>query len=140
MLRRVLSRSRRVDSPAKYSKQFAIPAPPRSEPTKVTAVYPSADTLPDNQLRFYLHFSAPMSRGEAYSRVKLLKEDGQPVSFPFLELDEELWDKSGKRLTLLFHPGRVKRGLKPREEFGPIMESGHKYTLVIDKGWLDAES
>ncbi len=28
----------------------------------VTAVYPSRSTLPENLLRFYIHFSAPMSR------------------------------------------------------------------------------
>ncbi len=30
--------------------------------TVVSQVYPSAELLPENLLRFYLHFSAPMSR------------------------------------------------------------------------------
>jgi len=114
------------------------PAAARSEPTKVAAIYPSAATLPENQLRFYLHFSAPMSRGEVYQRVKLLDEKGKPVAFPFLEIGEELWDASGTRLTLLIDPGRIKRGLRPREEDGPVLESGKKYKLVIDKRWRDA--
>jgi hypothetical protein len=42
-------------------------------------------------------------------------------------------------LTLLFHPGRIKKGLKPREELGPILEAGKKYTLVIDRQWSDAD-
>jgi hypothetical protein len=107
--------------------------------TTVTHVYPSREALPENHLKFYLHFSAPMSRGEAYSRVHLLKADGKPVELPFLELGEELWDPSGTRLTLLFSPGRIKKGLKPREELGPILEEGKAYTLVIDRDWLDAE-
>ena len=38
---------------------------------------------------------------------------GQAVADPFLELDEELWSTDGRRFTLLFDPGRIKRGLKP---------------------------
>ena len=113
------------------------PAADKSEPARVVAVYPSAATLPENQLRFYLHFSAPMSRGEVYERVKLLDEKGKPVMFPFLEIGEELWDASGTRLTLLIDPGRIKRGLKPREDLGTVLESGKKYKLVIDKRWRD---
>lgn len=105
----------------------------------ITQVYPSGDRLPENQLKFYLHFSAPMRRGEAYQRVHLLDEKGNEVEAPFLELGEELWDPAGKRFTLFLHPGRIKRGLQPREELGPPLLAGKKYTLVIDGGWLDAE-
>jgi hypothetical protein len=129
--------ARDVDSPARYEHVFSIPAAPRGEPAKITAIYPSADVLPENQLRFYVHFSAPMSRGEAYEHLKLLKEDGTEVDLPFLEIGEELWDTSGRRLTLLIDPGRIKRGLKPREEAGPVLENGHKYTLIITAGWRD---
>ena len=130
---------RAVDSPARLEKRFTVPAPPPAAPTKVSAVFPSAAVLPENQLRFYLHFSAPMRQGEAYSHIQLLKADGKPDKNAFLEIGEELWDKSGTRLTLLFHPGRTKRGLQPREEHGPILVRGDKYTLVIDKRWPDAE-
>src|SRR5206468_4196249 len=34
--------------------------------TRVEQVYPSSGLLPDNQLKFYVHFSAPMRRGEAW--------------------------------------------------------------------------
>ncbi len=108
-------------------------------PATVTHIYPSRAMLPENLLRLYIHFSAPMSRGEAYRRIRLLDATGKPVDDPFLELDEELWSRDGKRFTLLFDPGRVKRGLKPREEVGPILEAGKSYQLVIDGGWPDAE-
>jgi hypothetical protein len=116
-----------------------VPKPGRKPTTVVTHVYPSADRLPENQLKFYLHFSAPMRRGEAYRHVKLLDEKGKPVDLPFLELDEELWDPAGKRFTLFFDPGRIKRGLKPREEVGPALVEGKRYTLVVDRGWRDEE-
>lgn len=129
--------ARMADSPARYEKIFAIPAAARGAPAKIVAIYPSGSVLPENQLRLYVHFSVPMSRGEAYEHLQLLKADGEPVDLPFLEIGEELWDTSGKRLTLLIDPGRIKRGLKPREEAGPVLEAAGKYTLVIRKGWRD---
>jgi hypothetical protein len=86
----------------------------------------------------YIHFSAPMSRGEAYRQVRLLEDEGREVELPFLEIDQELWDPSGRRLTLLFDPGRIKRGLVPHNEAGPALRPGARYTLVIDRGWADA--
>ncbi len=110
---------------------------PPAKPTEIEKLFPTADVLPENTLRLYIQFTAPMTRGNAYKHLQLLKEDGKPVYLPFFELDEELWSQDGKRLTVLFDPGRVKRGLKPREEDGPIFEEGKKYTLVIDKAWED---
>jgi hypothetical protein len=117
---------------------FTLAKPAVGIPTGVVAVYPTAGLLPENQLKFYLHFSAPMARGEAYRRVHLLDSEGREVERPFLELGEELWDAGMTRLTLLFDPGRIKRGLKPREEEGPILQDGKSYTFVIDSAWLDA--
>ncbi len=119
--------------------EFGVPKPPRAPTTVVQHVYPSRDKLPENQLKFYLHFSAPLSRGEAYEHLRLLDAQGKQVDRPFLELGEELWDPQGKRFTLLLDPGRIKRGLKPREEFGPVLEEGKTYTLVIDRRWTDAD-
>jgi hypothetical protein len=118
-------------------KSLFLPRP-SSEPATVQAVYPTADTLPENQLKFYLHFTSPMSRGEAYQRIHLLGADGKEIDRAFLELGEELWTPDGKRFTLLFDPGRIKRGLTPREALGPVLESGKAYTLIIDRDWKDA--
>jgi hypothetical protein len=120
------------------SATFALPADPAAATTRVVAVYPSGDELPENLLKFYLHFSAPMSRGMAYEHIHLRDGMGKAVKYPFVELAEELWDPSGQRLTILFDPGRIKTGLKPREELGPILHPGATYTLTIDHGWRDA--
>jgi len=80
-----------------------------------------------------------MSRGDSYSHIKLLNSSGKEIDLPFLELDQEMWDPDGKRFTLFFDPGRIKRGLKPREEVGPSLEEGKSYMLRIDPTWLDAE-
>jgi len=106
---------------------------------RVEQIYPSGDLLPENHLRFYIHFSAPIERGLAYQNLELLDESGTPVEAAFLELGEELWDPSGQRFTLLLDPGRIKQGLKPREELGPILHSGKKYTLVVKCGWHDLQ-
>ena len=89
---------------------FDLPTEHIEPMTHVRAVYPSADLLPENLLKFYLHFSAPMSRGEVYRRTRLLDGSGKSVEMAFLELEQELWDAEGKRLTILFDPGRIKRG------------------------------
>src|SRR3954465_7212142 len=54
--------------------EFTLPSPSQNPQTKGSAVYPSPPDLPQNLLKFYIHFSAPMSRGEAYQRISLLDE------------------------------------------------------------------
>src|SRR5262249_10534199 len=109
--------------------EFAIPKPPASATSLVEQVYPTTATLPENQLKFCLQFSAAMSCGQAYEHIRLLDVAGKPVEGAFLELGEELWDRKGKRFTLFIAPGRIKRGLKPREDLGPVLEAGKSYTL-----------
>jgi hypothetical protein len=104
----------------------------------VSEVYPSADVLPENLLKFYLHFSAPMSRGRIYDHIHLRDDAGKDVELPFLEIDEELWDPAMTRLTLFIDPGRIKRGVRPLEEVGPALQEGRRYSLVIDRAWKDA--
>jgi len=112
------------------------PKPPRT--TFVERVFPSVSVVPDNLLKLYVHFSGAMSRGEAVKRVKLIEDGGGEVKLPFLELDEELWDRDFKRLTVLFDPGRIKRGLVPNQEVGPALKPGKSYKLVVDSDWKDA--
>ena len=123
---------------APVESDLGLADPTSGEPARVVAVYPSAEILPENLLRFYLHFSSPMARGGSYRRLRLLDESGRPVASPFLELEEELWDPAGIRLTVLIDPGRIKSGLVPRAEMGPVLERGRNYTLVIDGDWPDA--
>ena len=61
-----------------------------------------------------------------------------PSIYLFWNWNQELWDREGKRLTLLFDPGRIKRDLVPHEEVGTSITEGENYTLVIDRDWRDA--
>jgi hypothetical protein len=105
--------------------------------TRVAQVYPSGGVLPENQLKLYVEFSAPMQRGEAWQRIRLLDAQGAVIELPFLEIEQELWDRDGKRLTVLFDPGRIKRGLFSLDEAGPALERDRAYTLVVDREWRD---
>jgi hypothetical protein len=119
--------------------KFVVPTAGAHTVARLVSISPSSAALPENLLRFYLQFSAPMSQGKSYGYVRLREENGSEIERPFLELPQELWSPDGKRLTLLFEPGRVKRGLVPRVEQGPILVAGHMYTLTIDGNWPDAE-
>jgi hypothetical protein len=131
--------ARASQSTTKLYAEYSPPRRPVRDATFVTHVYPSSDRLPENLLRFYISFSGPMSRGDAYRHIKLVDVSaGKPIDAAFLELDEELWTNDGRRFTLLLDPGRVKRGLKPREELGPVLAAGKSYSLVIDREWPDA--
>jgi hypothetical protein len=120
------------------SATFQLPQRALLATTVVREIYPSADMLPENLLKFYVHFSAPMSRGHIYEYIHLRDEAGKEIELPFLEIDEELWDREMSRLTLFIDPGRIKRGVKPLEEVGPALEAGKRYALFIDKAWKDA--
>ena len=116
----------------------ALPAREERATTRVVAVFPGADDVPENLLRMYILFSAPMSLGGASGYVQLLDEHERVVDDPFLPLDVDLWNDSRTRYTVLFDPGRVKRGILPNEEMGRALAEGRRYTLVVDDGWRDA--
>jgi hypothetical protein len=115
----------------------ALAAAPSPPPVFVTRVFPSADVLPENQLRMYIHFSGPMGRRGGLDHVALLDENGREVADPFLPLDAEFWNDDRTRYTLFFDPGRQKRGILPNRDMGPSLVEGRTYTLVIRRGWLD---
>jgi hypothetical protein len=123
--------------PVVFTKQLAILKPMLDRTTRVVSVYPELDTVPENMLRWYVELSAPMATGEALSRVHLIDEAGREVHGAFLQLDEELWDPEHRRVTLLFDPGRVKRGVRTNLESGAPLTAGHRYRLVVDAEWTD---
>ena len=115
-----------------------VPAPDRAPSTRVVAVYPTGPEVPENHLRLYVVFSAPMGLGAGGAHVRLLDERGQPVADPFLPLDVDLWNADRTRYTVLYDPGRVKRGIRPNAELGRPLAADRRYTLVIDAAWRDA--
>ena len=122
---------------APITATVGLPAAHTTPSTVVAQVYPSGDVVPENQLRLYVHFSAPMGMKGGLDYIHLLDDRGQEVKDPFLPLDAEFWNGDRTRYTVIFDPGRQKRGIPVIEEMGRSLTEGKSYTLVIDREWRD---
>ena len=114
-----------------------LPAADTTPTTTVSQVYPSSEVVPENQLRLYVHVSAPMGMRGGLDFVKLFDEAGKEVIDPFLPLDAEFWNDDRTRYTVFFDPGRQKRGIPVIEGMGRSLTEGKSYTLVVDSAWPD---
>ena len=117
----------------------ALPKPDVEPTTVVDRIFPSGDRLPENQLKLYLHFSAPMSNVDGLEYLSLRDARGHAVEEPFLPLGTEFWDRDHLRYTVFFDPGRIKLGIELNERLGRPLQAGETYTLVVDPTWPDAE-
>ena len=117
---------------------FVSPRSNTRSATFVEQVYPSADQLPENLLKFYIHFSAPIGFDNVHDHIRLLDKNGMPVPLPFVEIDQGLWGPRRQRLTLFLHPGRIKRNVGLNLAMGPVLREGENYQLVVDRGLRDA--
>ena len=124
--------------PAPLVASVGLPAVATTPSTAVSHVFPSTDVVPANQLRLYVHFSAPMGREGGLPFIKLFDESGSEVIDPFLPLDAEFWNTDRTRYTVFFDPGRQKRGILPNQQLGRSLEPGKRYTLVVRRQWRDS--
>lgn len=116
-----------------------LPARATAPATVVTAVHPSAGVMPENVLRMYIDFSAPMGNGVARNYLRILDRAGREVAIPFLPVDADFWNPDHTRCTVFFDPGRVKQGILPNTQLGRPLQAGQKYTLEISSDWRDAD-
>lgn len=116
---------------------FAIPENNAGNAPSVTAIYPSADTLPENLLKIYLHFDRPMREGLSGKYVKLVKNQRDTIEGAFLDLQPELWNPDRTVLTLWLDPGRIKRDLQPNKRLGSPMQRGTHYRVMVSQAWTD---
>ena len=116
----------------------SLPPAAAAAPTTVTRVLPTAGVVPENALRFYIEFSAPMSRQPGIDFVHLLDDTGREVKNAFLPLDADFWNHDHTRYTVFLDPGRVKRGILPNEQMGRALRAGREYSLIVDSTWRDA--
>jgi hypothetical protein len=112
-----------------------VPNAALAKPTIVTRILPTTQDIPENILRFYIEFNQPMPRGNVYDYVAIYTDKEKKIDWPFLRLEDELWNTDQTRLTLLIDPGRIKKEVKPRLDLGPVFMAGGKYTLVISGKW-----
>ncbi|MES2774664.1 MAG: Ig-like domain-containing protein [Bacteroidota bacterium] len=117
--------------------EIKIPLADTGNAPYVINIFPSNDTVPENLLKIYLEFSAPMQEGQALQHVCLLNDQNDTVPGVFLDLQPELWDKERTTLTLWLDPGRIKRDLIPNQKMGNPLRLGKHYTLAVSKQWKD---
>lgn len=108
-------------------------------PAAVTEVYPSGDVMPENTLRFYIHFSVPMRPHVAFDYIRLSDASGNVDEAAFMQFSQELWNEDRTRLTVLIDPGRIKREVATNLELGPALLAGQRYTLSVEGGWPSAD-
>lgn len=113
------------------------PAEHTTPSTLVTRVYPSGDVVPENLLRMYVEFSAPMGRRSGIEHLKVLNVAGEEIPGAILPLDYEFWSPDHRRFTIFFDPGRVKDGILPNRELGRPLTPGGSMTLVVSREWRD---
>ena len=131
-----MNRGLRSASSVLLAAWCALAAPAIAEEARtptITAIFPGANELPANHLKFYIHFSQPMRQGVFLQHCSLRDEHENAVPEPFRET--ELWSADRTRLTLWLHPGRQKTGVNLNVEFGPVLHAGRGYTLTVSGKW-----
>ncbi len=114
------------------------PASASTPVTSVVEIHPAGHEVPRNLLRAYVEFSGPMSEGRAASCVSVSDvATGEPLAGALLA-GPELWDPRRRRLTVLFDPARIKRGLIPQVAAGYPLVQGRQVELVVDEAFADA--
>lgn len=118
---------------------ITVPPDAPAAPTTVSAIFPSAHVWPENTLRFYLHFSSPMSNTSAVGHVRLVDDSGAEIADVLLDVDVDLWSPDYTRRTVFFDPGRVKQGIRANRELGRALVAGRRYGIVVGTSWKDAK-
>jgi len=116
------------------------PRPDTAPPTTVSAVYPGAAEVPANLLRMYVTFSAPMGSRDGQHYVAVLDAQGREMADAVLPLDTGLWNPDHTRFTVLFDPGRVKRGILPNRRAGRSLHPGGTFAIVVRHDWPDGHA
>ncbi|NBN64803.1 hypothetical protein GWI72_13590 [Microvirga tunisiensis] len=106
---------------------------------RVLALHPSHTAWPANILRVHVVFDCEMNPMAALASIRIETSDGEPLRSVLVDLPDGLWSPDGRILTLLFHPGRLKRGLRAHELLGKALQPGRAYRLVIGPGLTDID-
>jgi hypothetical protein len=117
---------------------YRVPTAAAKTPPKVVKIYPTANVLPANHLKFYIYFDRPMRGGkEIFKQIVLVDDKGKEIDDAWL-LDE-IWDEDNNCLILYIHPGRIKWGVDLRELLGPVLYEKREYSLVIRGSLADLD-
>jgi hypothetical protein len=127
-----------LDGTQVLSHTVTTPAAPRAAPVHVTDIYPSGSAVPANLLRMYVEFSGPMGARPGQDYIRLVDGEGKDIVDALLPLDTDLWNGDRTRFTILFDPGRVKRGILPNRRMGRPLRPGGTFSVLVARDWPDA--
>lgn len=99
------------------------------------ALWPPPAAWPANILRFHLAFPLPMDGWRAMDHLALEAAGDTAPGTALLDLQDELWDPEQTVLTVLLHPGRVKRGVGA---LGTALRPGAAARLLLRATLTDA--
>lgn len=99
-------------------------------------IHPAGPAVPENLLRVELRFDRPQRLPFDVERLTLLDGDGLEIRHALL--DVALPDASGRRITVLLDPGRVKTGVGPNLDAGRALKAGATVSLRVLDGDADA--
>lgn len=120
------------------SGTVSVPASGKAPSTVVTTVYPTSDVIPENELRMYIRFSAPMGQQSGREHIVFLDDSGTEIPGVVLPLDTDLWNADRTRYTVILDPGRVKRDILPNRQMGRPLRAGENISIVVRKEWADS--
>lgn len=120
------------------SGTVSVPASGKLPSTVVTTVYPTSDVIPENELRMYIRFSAPMGQQGGLEHIAFVDDTGIEIPGVVLPLDTDLWSADRTRYTVILDPGRVKREILPNRQMGRPLRKGETISIVVRKDWPDA--
>jgi len=120
------------------SRTVSTPAAARAAPVQVTDIYPGGPVVPANLLRMYVEFSGPMGSLTGQDYVRIVDAKGDDIPGALLPLDTDLWNGERTRFTILFDPGRVKRGILPNRAMGRPLRPGSTFSMLVSRDWPDA--
>ena len=116
-------------------REFIVEPVNQESLLEVVSIFPSGEEIPENTLRFYIHFPAPMKPQVSAQYIELRDANGVADHAAFMRFKQELWSQDRRRLTLLLDPGRIKRGIAQNLTLGPALSAGNHYSLVVKGGW-----
>jgi len=116
----------------------SVPSSGKTPSTVVSTVYPTSDVIPENELRMYIRFSAPMGQLGGREHIAFLDDSGTEIPGVVLPLDTDLWNADRTRYTVILDPGRVKREILPNRQMGRPLRDGENISIVVRRDWPDA--
>lgn len=119
------------------SGTVSVPGSGKAPSTVVTIVYPTSDVIPENELRMYIRFSAPMGQQSGHEHIAFLDDSGTEIPGVVLPLDTDLWNAERTRYTVILDRGRVKRDILPNRHMGRPLRNGENISIVVRKDWAD---